>query len=74
MMEKSLYMLAEGSLIFGMLFLLLQRIFTEVSVKGYFKTTKMAVLVSAMGSVLFYNKEVFPSFFEVSSYTVLFYV
>ena len=74
MIEKSLYMLAEVSLLLGMITLFLQKSLTEVSVKGYFKTTKIAVLLSALGSVLFYNKEVFPSLFEVSTYTVMFYV
>ena len=54
--------------------LLIQKMFTNASIRSYFKTTKITVMISAFFSILFYNKVVFPSLFDVSSYTVLFYV
>lgn len=73
-MEKILYLIPEISLLLGVIFLLFQKYFTDVSIKGYFKTAKIIVLISAIFAVLFYNKSVFPMYLEVSSFTSLFYV
>ncbi len=74
MLENVLYLLSEISLLLGVLVLLIQKMFTNASIRSYFKTTKITVMISAFFSILFYNKVVFPSLFDVSSYTVLFYV
>lgn len=72
-MEKVLYLMTEISLLLGCLFLFLQKFLTDVSIKGYIKSTKIIVLISACFSILFYNKSVFPMYLEVSSFTSLFY-
>ena len=74
MLENLLYLLSEVSLLITMFVLLWQKIFFESSIKSYFKTTKIGVCISVLFAVLFYNKVVFDTYFESTSYTVLFYV
>jgi len=74
MIENILYLMTEISLLLGIGFLLLQKYLFDTSIKGYFKTTKIAIISSAFFSILFYNKTVFDLFFISSSYTVLFYI
>ena len=73
MIENVLYLFSEVSLLLGVLALMLYKFFTT-SVRSYFKITKIVVIISALFSVLFYNKAVFTDVFEANSYTVLFYI
>ena len=74
MLENILYLFSEISLFLGIIFILMQKFFTTLSIKSCFKTAAITVIVSGLFSILFYNKVVFPMFFETNPYTVLFYV
>lgn len=74
MLESILYLFSEISLLAAIIILLLQRFFTEQSIKSCIKTTKIAVIISAFSAVLFYNKSLFDTVFETTGYTALFYV
>lgn len=74
MIENILYLFPEISLLVGIILVLIQKIFSVLSIKSYFKLTSVTVIISALFSILFYNKNVFPAFFETNSYTILFYI
>lgn len=72
MLNKILYALPEISLLIGIIHLLFLHLLSNETPKVYTKTARIWLLISLFFSILFYNKSFNPTYFENTSYTLLF--
>ncbi|MBR2300155.1 MAG: hypothetical protein IJ870_06265 [Alphaproteobacteria bacterium] len=74
MLENVLYTLPESSLLIGIFVLIWSIVFSKMHGRSAFQIAKIFILISALFSVLFYNKEILSQYFVATSYTTLTYV
>lgn len=72
MLQDMLYSLPEISLIFGIINLVILHIFSNENPKVFAKVTRLWIMVSIFFSIMFYDKTFNNTYFESSSYTLLF--
>ncbi len=74
MLTSILYSLDQIALIVGAVFIFVKSLFSRPDSKSDLKIAEIFVVISLVSSVIFYNKGIFPIYFETSVYTTISYV